>query len=834
MSNREHLDKVKQALSSVSPSFCLAKWTQVSIHLQNGTTHSCHHPKPHKIPLALLDEIPSVLHNTPQKIEERRAMMNGERPKGCDYCWRVEDTPGDNVSDRIIKSGFSWSLPEYQKIVSNPLDRTFTPSYVEVNLGDVCNFKCSYCSPDVSTAWMAEYKKFGPYPTSGAHPYVDPEYVPLSGNQENPFREAFWKWWPDLYPRLHTFRVTGGEPLLNKDLDKVLDWIQENPNPNLVFAINTNLCPPEDRWQKFLQKLKKISDGKFVKKVEVFTSAEAWGEHAEYIRHGMDFDLWRKRLWELLETNPRVHLNVMATYNALSVFSFERLLEEILSIKSAEHLYNADRLVPIFIDISYLRYPSHQTVKILPPHFVTYMQSQLEYMKAHLETHLPEARTYKRGFLQFEVEKMARIVNWFRSDQDEMDNPETKEILQIDFYKFFAEHDRRRNTNFLGTFPEFKEFWQFCKDTNIKKKLYKYVCTQPFTYMDIQKESQWLCCPSWCPSNIRTNEENPSGFKPPDQTEDLLKNWQSETAKDIRRSVTDGSYRHCNQKVCPSLSQLINTDVVPENFLTKEQIEKEYAIKSPEDAENFKGLPKTILYGFDRSCNLKCPSCRPEVVPNSPVESADFKLKSFLLDSIESKFSSSLQQIIVTGSGDPFYSRIFRDYLINFDASKYPNLENIKIVTNGNLLTEKMWNSLKARDRIKNIEISIDAGTEHTYEKVTRLNGRWKNLIENITFLSQQQKIEEMTLSMVVSKNNYKEIAIFYDLISGIFAHAKAKIQINYRQIVYWSAGAYSEDEIRDLSVFEKSHPEHKFFLDEIKKVKDKPLVSHNFHHLFQ
>ncbi|NUN04118.1 MAG: twitch domain-containing radical SAM protein [Bdellovibrio sp.] len=833
MSNREHLDKVKEALSAVSPSFCLAKWTQVSIHLQNGTTHSCHHPKVHKIPLDLLRENPAVLHNTPQKIQEREAMLKGERPEGCNYCWRVEDTPGDNISDRIIKSSFSWSLPEYQKIKNNPLDTNFTPNYVEINLGDICNFKCSYCSPDVSTAWMAEIKKFGTYPTSGNHPYLDPEFAPIPGNQENPFREAFWKWWPDLYPNLHTFRVTGGEPLLNKDLDKVLDWIQENPNPNLVFAINTNLCPPEELWQNFLLKLKKISDGKFVKKLEIYTSAEAWGPQAEYIRHGMNFELWRKRLWDLLEQVPRAHVTIMATYNALSVLSFERLLEEVIKIKSTEHLYNPDRLVPVFIDISFLRYPSHQTIKILPPQFVSYMQAQLDYMVAHPETYLPETKKYKRGFLPFEIDKMARIVNWFRSDQDELDKPETKQTLQIDFYKFFTEHDRRRNTHFLETFPELKEFWQFCIDSNVKKKLNKYVCTQPFVYLDIQEDSQWLCCPSWCPSNIRTSEDNPSGLNRPDQSEDFLKNWRSKNARAVRRSVMDGSYRHCDHKVCPSLSQLINTDVVPANFLIKEQIEKEYAVTTPEEAEEFSGLPETLLFGFDRSCNLKCPSCRPDIVHNTPAESADYQLKSYFLNSIENNLSSSLKNMVISGSGDPFYSRLFRNYLINFDATKYPKLECIKIVTNGNLLTEKMWNSLKARDFIKNIEISIDAGTKETYENVTRLGGKWEKLLENMAFLSKQETIEEMTFSMVVSQNNYKEMALFHDLICGIFANSKIKIQINYRQIVHWTAGAYTKEEHINISVFEQSHPEHTLFLEELGKVKDKPFVSHNFHHLF-
>ena len=32
------------------------------------------------------------------------------------------------------------------------------------------------------------------------------------------------------------------------------------------------------------------------------------------------------------------------------------------------------------------------------------------------------------------------------------------------FYAFFNEHDRRRRTNFLNTFPEMEEFWMECKN----------------------------------------------------------------------------------------------------------------------------------------------------------------------------------------------------------------------------------------------------------------------------------------------------------------------------------------------------------------------------------
>ena len=362
--------------------------------------------------------------------------------------------------------------------------------------------------------------------------------------------------------------------------------------------------------------------------------------------------------------------------------------------------------------------------------------------------------------------------------------------------------------------------------------LKKYVCTNPFRYLDVQPNSQWICCPSWAPTNISV-DENGNAFYPVKFTENLLSNWKSDVAQSIRRSVIDGSYTHCDHKVCPSISQLIGTNTQPSNFITKEKFQEITEIYSVDDLHKFKGRPEEILFGFDRSCNLKCPSCRDKLIPNDDIESEEYKIKLFLLNQIETHFSESATKLLITGSGDPFYSKIYRDYLVNFDNSKYPNLEQIQIITNGILLNQKMWTSLQARPYIKIIEISIDAGTKHTYENVTRLNGDWDRLIENIKYLSTQESIDTMIFSMVVSQRNYKEMKSFYTIITDIFKDSKIKITINFRQHVYWGSGALTIREVKDISVFEKQHTEFNQFIDALLLVKDNLYVNHNFHYLF-
>src|SRR6056300_1535834 len=85
------LQNTAKVIDSISKSFCAAKWYNVSIWLGNGRTASCHHPLAHSIPRPELDKDKSALHNTQFKKEQRKKMLEGERPAECSYCWRVED-----------------------------------------------------------------------------------------------------------------------------------------------------------------------------------------------------------------------------------------------------------------------------------------------------------------------------------------------------------------------------------------------------------------------------------------------------------------------------------------------------------------------------------------------------------------------------------------------------------------------------------------------------------------------------------------------------------------------------------------------------------------------
>ena len=160
-------EKVREDLNKVGKGFCLAKWNQVSILLQTGQTHSCHHPTPHHIPLDEIKNNPSALHNTKFKKAQRKTMLKGGRPAECDYCWNVEDSNTESFSDRIMKSGEAWAHPHLKDIKKMTGDEDVFPPYVEISFSNQCNMACAYCDVKSSSKWQHEIKTQGHYPTSG-------------------------------------------------------------------------------------------------------------------------------------------------------------------------------------------------------------------------------------------------------------------------------------------------------------------------------------------------------------------------------------------------------------------------------------------------------------------------------------------------------------------------------------------------------------------------------------------------------------------------------------------------------------------------------------------
>lgn len=440
---------VKEALNSVGEGMCLAKWYQVTMHLENGHNHSCHHPRTHQTPIDELAVDVSALHNTNYKKQQREIMLTGGRPEECRYCWNIEDNVKHDAlfSDRVLKSS-EWQRTSLRKTVEQGSASNVYPKSLEVSFSTTCNFKCSYCSADVSSRWMKELLKFGSYPTE--FPLITLEQIergnkiPISDGDYNPYIEAFWKWWPDLYQHLEVMRITGGEPLLSQHTFKVFDWIITHPKNDLELAVNSNMCVPDVLINRFIDKIKKIISTNSVKEFILYTSCEGYSAQAEYIRHGLNYNQWLNNCKKLLTEVPQASIRIMATYNSLSTVSFLSFLKDITLLKKTFKKR-------ISVDTVYMANPKCLTIDILSQDYLKYIDLQVRYVKIMYDQQL---------YTEWEFLKISRLKEYFVS---KLTNPvEQRDMFRRDFKVFVDEHDRRRGTNFLKTFPEMQQFYNLC------------------------------------------------------------------------------------------------------------------------------------------------------------------------------------------------------------------------------------------------------------------------------------------------------------------------------------------------------------------------------------
>ena len=445
-------EHAKKKLADVSPTMCLAKWNQVSLHLPTGLTNSCYHPPLHEIDADKVKSNPAALHNTDEKLKQRKQMLKGERPDGCSYCWKLEDT--GEMSDRHYRSGEPWAMQDFDKIRQDPMTTSWTPRYVEVNFNNACNFKCSYCSPQFSTTWAQETERYGEYPTTP--PHNAPEHFqgrrrPIPNRDDNAYVTAFWKWWPTLYKNLKHFRMTGGEPMMDNNTYRVLQYIVDHPKDDLHLNITSNMCPPDSKLKnKYFNMLQDICMQEKVEHVMQFVSVDSWGAQAEYIRHGLDFNRMWGNVDEFLERIPhRNSVTFIITYNNLSVTGLRPLLEGILELRK-KHSKDYQR---VWFDVPLLRQPAWQQITMLPESYQAIHEDNIKYMQENSGEH--------KGlhiFKDFEIQKMQRNLAYWRENADS--GTQNKK----NFHAFFNEHDRRRLTRFLNTFPEMEEFWEECRN----------------------------------------------------------------------------------------------------------------------------------------------------------------------------------------------------------------------------------------------------------------------------------------------------------------------------------------------------------------------------------
>ncbi|HEY7609128.1 MAG TPA: radical SAM protein, partial [Alphaproteobacteria bacterium] len=309
-------------------------------------------------------------------------------------------------------------------------------------------------------------------------------------------------------------------------------------------------------------------------------------------------------------------------------------------------------------------------------------------------------------------------------------------------------------------------------------------CSLPWSYAEVHPDGRvFMCCPRYSGLRAIGNvfKSRPEAI------------WNSRMAQRIRRGILEASFSHCGHRECPEL--------VGRSLERRADAERNPEM-GPLIRDNATALPRgpaTVKLCHDESCNLACPSCRKETIlaGRARQEKLDRMLNEFILP-----FLGDTNLLILSGDGDPFASKHYRD-ILRATAERLPQMK-IGLHTNGVLFDARAWDDCRLEGRVDQVEVSIDAAEPLTYALVRR-GGDFARLLRNLTFMAEQRrngKIRYLMLSFVVQGANFREMPAFVALGKRFGAD-----RVRFALIRPWRRGL-SRRAYAEAMIWDEAHPE--------------------------
>jgi organic radical activating enzyme len=312
---------------------------------------------------------------------------------------------------------------------TDPVAIHVTPRVLEIFINNVCNLSCVYCKGDLSSRINQENKKFGKFEKNG----VLLEEIPISNS--NNLISSSLSWLDTNYQQLERLHFLGGEPLVQKELDLFLEFLQKNKNSKLEVNIITNLMVSESRLKKCIQIFQQLIIEKRIKRLDITCSIDSWGNEQEFVRYGLNLKTWERNFNLLLEI-PWLVLHINQTITNLTIKQMPTLIKKLIewrNKKNVGHCFSTvtpgpSYMIPSILGSKEFAEDFEKILKLMPRN-TSEDEIKFEYMQGIAKEYLQNSQ---------------------------IDRTEIKKL-----YTFLNEIDRRRNTDWQSTFPwllKYKEY----------------------------------------------------------------------------------------------------------------------------------------------------------------------------------------------------------------------------------------------------------------------------------------------------------------------------------------------------------------------------------------
>ena len=283
-------------MPKISKTFCPAKWDELHLNFNFNYAYGCCKASP-----IVFDK-----DWNPAIDKQKENLLNGIQDSSCNYCWNIENAGG--ISDRHIYVE-QFDTSQFELYANNSIE----PNTIEVNLGNECNFQCTYCNPKFSSKWETDMKT-RPYKfkTDIGHYNVAKKKNDNIENNLNFLKD---------FKNIKVLNLIGGEPLQNKKLFEILNGTEVEIE---ILSITTNLSCDTN----MLDKLITLADN--YKNLRIGISIDATGDLAEFTRYGLNYKKWQENVeYLLMNMKDNTEIIFLSLLSSLTIYDLSNTNEMI-------------------------------------------------------------------------------------------------------------------------------------------------------------------------------------------------------------------------------------------------------------------------------------------------------------------------------------------------------------------------------------------------------------------------------------------------------------------------------------------------------------------------
>ena len=406
---------------------CQLKWTHSTIYLTDGVSASCHRVlgDPLEVRNGELN-----FHNIPAKLEARRKMLRGEWPgRGCEHCKHIEEAGGKSDRQNHLKMEGTTAPPELDTDIT-AVD--VTPRQLEVYWGNTCQQSCIYCGAHYSSTIQQEEKKFGEFEKEGVK--INDWWKKNPKIEEH--TELLFEWFENHLHELHKVFVLGGEPFLQKETFRFIEFLEKGNYPDLTLVFFSNMNIEHERFKKWIDRLNVLQKSGRLDKIQIFFSCDALGPEGEYVRTGLDLKVAIKNFEHILH-----HTSIEQGINsALTVTAVPGMPAMV------KYINECSKIKPIYWSMMKANQHEIQPKPYLYPGIFGNKVNDWGLREA-VELFDTKTRGFEDSVKQNYKIYMNGIIKEFEKREP---NPLRQKQLKI----YLDELDRRRNTNWKKIYPQ--------------------------------------------------------------------------------------------------------------------------------------------------------------------------------------------------------------------------------------------------------------------------------------------------------------------------------------------------------------------------------------------